>query len=241
MIEPVEAREIFERFKTVFSNSTDEFLPTPANVGRWTWHLANAAPPSKQAQWKEVRHSEYSELIEKRRVLRWQDFPPLTRGVYQHIAEHFPGQPVYACGSRVRGDYVEDSDGPVVRAWRTAAGKTDKRVSDFDFLVALDAVQIGALPSYADRLRHGVAYEEKIPIPMEEWDFSKLPEDQHADVIAAFDRGDWHELTLIHDEYHLSPYSYCCEQSGLKKWFTWAIQTGIIKKDGEQPQPDTGV
>lgn len=61
------------------------------------------------------------------------------------------------------------------------------------------------------------------------WDFSRLPGSEHSAVIAAFDAGNIRALVDIHDKYKLSPYNYCCDQTGLLAWFGDAIKTGLIK------------
>jgi len=191
-----------------------------------------AARPNFE-QWQPVPLPEsFSALIEKRKVQKWEDFDERTKGVYRHIASLFPGFPVYACGSRVRGDRVEYLDKDEVRQWRAIAGKADKDVSDYDFWTSLDAVQVGELPRYADRIRNGIPDDEKILIPMPEWDFSKLPESEHARVIELFICGQWRELANIHDQYGLSPYSYCCELDGLKNWYRFGIEQGKITANG---------
>lgn len=62
-----------------------------------------------------------------------------------------------------------------------------------------------------------------------EWDFSKLPEHEHARVAQLIELNKWSELITIHDQYSLSENYYCCEQSGVKRYYTQALQTGKIK------------
>ncbi len=223
-------RAIYQEFSRRHASRTEPYNPTPANVQRWKWHI-------KQSQWNELPKyvptfvpADIEAFIEKRRVRTFADFSPLVQSVYRHIASFFPGEQVYACGSRVRGDYIEHLDPPQVRKWRKETGKADKEVSDYDFYVSPDARQFGELPKHADRLRHGIPEEQKIPIPiMEGWDFSKLPQSEHARVIELYNAGRWGDLAAIHDQYGLSNYSYCCDTSGLKVWYKFGIESGKIK------------
>lgn len=237
-------REVFDLFKTLHPNSTEEFNPTPGNVQRWRWHngTAQLQRASDLIHAKKYEHKipdSFAELIEKRRVQSFDDFDARTKGIYRHIASLFPGVDVFACGSRVRGDYVNAGDDPKICEWRAAIGKAEKVESDFDFYAPLDAIPVSDIPPYADRLRHGIPAEEKILIPMERWDFSKLPESEHARVIDLFNRERWRELANIHDQYRLSNYSYCCDLSGIKTWFRYGIERGEIKSDGAN-EPNAG-
>jgi hypothetical protein len=67
---------------------------------------------------------------------------------------------------------------------------------------------------------------------MDEWDFTRLPKTEHAAVIQALNVSDVRALLTIHDKYQLSPHQYCCDQDGLKTWFLWAVQNGIINGQG---------
>lgn len=61
----------------------------------------------------------------------------------------------------------------------------------------------------------------------EEWDFTKLPQEEHAAVIDAYNSNDARKLLEIHDKYQLSKHNYCCV-AGLLVWYKWAIDNGII-------------
>lgn len=210
------------------------------NNAQREWLERQYAGRPEHKAWEESDLPEsFAALIEKRRVRKWEDFDERTKGVYRHIASLFPVSPVYACGSRVRGDRVEYLDSDEVRKWRAMIGKTDKDVSDYDFWTTPDAEQIEELPRYADRIRHGIPKDEKILIPMVSWDFTRLPESEHARVIELYNTGKWSALAAIHDKYVLSPYSYCCETQGLKNWYRFGIETGKIKRNGATT--DTGI
>lgn len=100
-------------------------------------------------------------LQQRRRVLRWEDFPAATRERYEQIARLFTG-PVWACGSRVRGDYIDHGDPPEVAQVRRGLGKR-KPVSDYDFMAAGEPC--GPLPPWADRFIGVVQGYTPIPIP----------------------------------------------------------------------------
>lgn len=239
-----DARSLYDDFMAICGNSSEPFNPTKANVQRWAWHIrenkANVALLEQSVKWAQNLPADFVQLIERRRVIRWSDFPARTQSIYLSIAQNFPAEAVFACGSRVRGDYVEIDDPGVVRQWRAMAGKADKLVSDFDFYVSLSAVPVDPLPDYCDRLRHGIPEAEKILVPMEPWDFSKLPAHEHARVVQFVRQGAWRELVFIHDKYQLSPYEFCCDIEPLKKWFRWAVRTNVVT-DANTDRADTTV
>lgn len=105
-------------------------------------------------------------LREIRGVRLFDQMPTMTRWIYGDVARCFPGIQVWAVGSRVRGDYVLETDGEWIRAARRKAGMKDKVESDYDFLVAPDAVQVGELPPNTERVRCRIPDNEKIEIPI---------------------------------------------------------------------------
>lgn len=68
-----------------------------------------------------------------------------------------------------------------------------------------------------------------------EWDFSRLPESEHARVIELMEAGKWWALVEIHNKYALSDSNYCCSNTlkGLKNWYKHGVETGQIKAHGE--------
>lgn len=106
------------------------------------------------------------ELRKLRGVKTFADFPESTKAVYLEVAKCFPGVQVWACGSRVRGDYREKNDYFFVNIAREMAGMKMKDESDFDFLVAPDAVQVGELPENTERVRCRIPESELIEIPV---------------------------------------------------------------------------
>lgn len=190
------------------------------------------ARKAERAALKQIIHDKQyiEDLRHIYRVSKYRYFPLEARDVYKKIAGCFPGVQVYACGSRVRGDYIEKESLIFwqIKDARMKAGMAPKEDSDFDFWVAPEFMPVSDLPPFADRCRLRIPKNEKIPLPM--WDFSKLPESEHARVKALLSQNDIQGLVKIHDKYQLSEYSYCCSGiEGVRNWFTWAIEQGIVK------------
>lgn len=108
--------------------------------------------------------------VEKLRKLRgvksFEQFPKTTQDIFLAVAKCFPGIQVWACGSRVRGDYREKNDYFFVNIARERAGMKMKDESDYDFLVSQDAVQVGELPPNTERVRCRIPENERIEIPV---------------------------------------------------------------------------
>lgn len=224
------ANEIFLKFKQYCPNSREQFMPTEQNVIRWQWHIRELEgaknPLGITATPVFRKRSKRPALFERRRVSSFDEMPPHMRERFGQIASHFPGVQVWACGSRVAGDYVEIWDGDDIRQMRAKHDKPEKRESDFDFWIDGLPTPIGELPDWADWVRGFIDETQRIKIAM--WDFSKLPKTEFDNVIFAVQCNDVKTLVQIHNQYNLSPYNYCCELSGLVRWFNHAIQTGII-------------
>lgn len=115
-----------------------------------------------------------------RSVKSFEQFPKGTQDVYLAVARCFPGVQVWAVGSRVRGEYIclltlQEIGYSYAESWqeyervtlaRKAAGMKQKGISDFDFLVSPDAVQIGELPPNTERVRCVIPISERIEIPI---------------------------------------------------------------------------
>jgi hypothetical protein len=101
-------------------------------------------------------------------VTVYEDFPDETKSCYLFIAACFPGVRVYACGSRVRGDYIQHGHPDSFEQFvaRAAAGMPDKKNSDYDFWVEPGAEPQFELPDWADRARLRIPEKEKIAIPI---------------------------------------------------------------------------
>lgn len=224
----LDAYDTWQRFRMLHPLSLEPFVDTPENRRRWLYHIDIADSMSRL----EAIRTSASLLpkIKSRAVSEFHEMPAYTRHIYGCIADCFPGIQVYAVGSRVNGDYV-DADSPAeIRRARREAGKAEKHESDFDFWIAERVGPVGDLPLLSDRLFYLPPGEKKIPVPM--WDFDKLPESEHALAIEATQNARVGALILLHDQYQLSPYSYCgCgDEKAVLAHFQKAIQDGKIKK-----------
>lgn len=221
--------EIYLKFKSFCPNSREPFNPTETNVIRWQWQireLEQAKQTLGVPQKPIFRRKSWPRKFERRRVKSFEEMPPYMREQYGEIASHFPGVQVWACGSRVAGDYIEPWDGDDIRQLRAKTFKPNKTQSDFDFWIEGEPTPVDGLPVWADQLRGLLPETERIKIAM--WDFSKLPESEFETVIFAVQSNDVRTLVEIHNKYELSPYNYCCDLSGLIRWFNWAIESGTI-------------
>lgn len=123
-------------------------------------------PPDKWGTPIKYDLSGVERLRKLRGVKTFADFPKSTKDVYLQVAKCFPGWQAWAVGSRVRGDYVDRFEGADIYAARYRAGMKSKIESDFDFLVAPDAVQAGELPPNTERVKCRIPDSEKIEIPI---------------------------------------------------------------------------
>lgn len=126
---------------------------------RERWPRIEALPPRDMSgvEW----------LRSMRGVKRFTEFPERVQRIYLEVAKCFPNAQVYACGSRVRGDYVEAGDGNDVRGARRRAGMKDKAQSDFDFFIPDGQIEAkGKLPPNTERVRARVPLTELVEIPI---------------------------------------------------------------------------
>lgn len=237
-------KAIYDEFIRLHPNCQEPFDPTMENAQRWQWQISQiqSRPPYDAVDFK-IEH-DWLKMAESRSFSTFQQLPNYMRERYMEIASRFPGVQFYACGSRVTGTYVESFSGNAIHALRKAMGKPAKRESDYDVCVdigkwkpALTRTEIRKkLPPYADLLNYGVPDNEKIPIPM--WNFDLLPKSEHAKVIDLYKRRQWGDLMAIHNRYQLSPHYYCCKDEPIRNWFGMAIETGLIKDEGETEKVD---
>lgn len=161
------AVEVWVKYRTLFPNSRQAFSFDRSKVSAWAYAI------------KHCQKGDYTKivvdnglLLSIRSVYGVSDFsqmPEHTQIKYLEIAKCFPGAQVYACGSRVRGDYVDLScpDDHIVMVARRLAGLKCRRQSDFDFWVEPGAAQTGELPEHADRCRLRIPENEKVKIPIQ--------------------------------------------------------------------------
>lgn len=101
-----------------------------------------------------------------RGVRSFDQFPPNTQAVYLAVARCFPDVQVWACGSRVRGDYVLPDDGDWIREQREKAGMKPKQESDFDFWIEGTPEPVEELPPNTEQAKCRVPENEKVMIPI---------------------------------------------------------------------------
>lgn len=234
-----QARDLFDQFIAIHPNSNEQFTPTLENLQRWAWHIRESG---NRPTGEEVRFSDNEDarkIAKSRSFTQFVQMPAYMKDKYLQISGLFPGIQFYACGSRVNGEYVDQWSGDAIQRLRVKLGKPVKMESDYDVCIeikpGMNLEQIKEqLPPWADLLNYGVPDDEKIPIPM--WDFTRLPEEEHANVIALFNAQRWGELMIIHNKYVLSMNVYCCNEAPIIRYFSWAIENGIIKSDDTQTE-----
>lgn len=222
--------QVFLEFKEACPASKEGFEPSAANRHRWLHHIQAV---NKTHGFPKVERdcAALDELRRERKVSSIEQMPWYIASRYIQIAGCFPGFEVFACGSRVRGGYVDAWDSEEIRAARCAAGMSPKQASDFDFWVRPAARQVGELPKRAERVRCIVPESEKILVPM--WDFKKLPVGEYARVLELLAARDVEGLKLIHDQFQLSPNNYCCNLQPIENWFLYAAQNGLLQTEAE--------
>jgi predicted nucleotidyltransferase len=238
-------KDLFDRFKELYPNSTEPFDPSLDNLRRWRWSIQEA----------ELRQSvEYDKftvdpnlqvsarkLAKSRAVGVFGRLPQYARIKFETLASLFPGRKVYATGSRVTGEYVDQTSGIKVRRMREALLKKDVVESDYDIIVEpmapgeIDDFR-SRLPSWADLVVNPLPDDPKIIIPM--WDFTKLPTEKHEEVYGLIQRRAWGQLMAIHNEFGLSAEFYCCQTDAVRSWFTWAVEQEIIKPAKNESNDD---
>lgn len=236
------AKEIFEKFKSLHPNNGELYDPTAANLSRWRWHIDNvpAQPEFERYEYNEPPEMSYIKTItQRRRFTSFDMMPDYMILKYLTIAALFPGVQLCACGSRVKGEYIDDIStalhnpnfeiwSPVIVWMRRMLRKTPKENSDYDFLfeklpTGINFEQVRKkLPEWADVFVHDLPESEKIQIPMG-WDFERLPVSEHQKVADLYFAGNWGALMQIHNEYQLSPTVICCNKKPVILWFRWAI------------------
>lgn len=230
---------IYTAFKQRFFLSAEIYDPKPDNVRRWKYHLCQVD------HWKEMCQpvtwdlGPLEAIMQQRRVTRFVDMPRKTREIYMQVAACFPGQQVFACGSRVRGDYVDPEDPEEIMEARRLAGKRVK-YSDWDYWVPGIFPPVGVLPEHTEQVKAVVPAGEKIAIPMFNWDFTKLPEHEHPRVVELLKSNRLGELVLLHDRYQLSSNVYCCDLGAAQAWFQWGVTNGLIKDGANENGSTTG-
>lgn len=158
-------KAIFDKYKRLHKNSVEEFDPTLKNVLRWM--RANRVAEENASMPESKANTGAIDVYRMHRsVQHFDQFPEQTKMLYLTIAMAYPGFQVYACGSRVRGCYIDfmADDYHGVKKAREMAGMKNKLTSDFDYWVDPAAVAKITLPDCCERVRCRV--DLKLPIPV---------------------------------------------------------------------------
>lgn len=234
-----QAKELFVKFKALHPNSPEEFDPSIENVIRWNWSVIEAEKRSsvKTEKFGVPDQRSAKALAESRQVRVFDKLPAYVRDKFMEIASRFPGRKVWATGSRIDGTYIDPISGISITRMRQALLKKETKESDYDIIVELlpgEKYQTlrKNIPTWADLVSNPNPDDPKILIPM--WDFSKLPVSEFKRVVDLVAAQRWGELMAVHNQYNLSPNFYCCDEGPVKRWFSWAIETGIIYEGTEK-------
>lgn len=241
MTPDVQIKELFEKFKALHPGNNEAFEPSLENLRRWNWAVreANRRNSVEYEKFGDVDPKlvvSAQALAESRSSRSFGRLPQYIRTKFEELASFFPGRKVYATGSRITGEYVDPTSGDKVRRMRQVLRKKEVAESDYDIIVdplpegKIEDIRKG-LPSWADLVINPLPDDPKILVPM--WDFSKLPEERHEEVITLFNLRAWGKLMAIHNEHQLSAEFYCCEVDAVRRWFTWGIENGHIKAQNE--------
>lgn len=238
-----QVRDLFQKFKELHPNNSEEYNPTIDNVVRWKWSVDQAeARNGKEQQAFDVPDNRRAKILAQSRAIgTFGRMPPMTRDKFLHLASLFPGRKVYATGSRITGEHIDKDSPGKIKEMRAALLKIEKVESDYDITLDFakgddfDALK-KLMPDWGDLVMNVPKGEPKIEIPM--WDFSKLPVEHHADVVDMVKKKEWGKLMALHNDFGLSPTNFCCDSKPAERWFTWAVETGVIKKPEAAPVPE---
>lgn len=233
-----QVEELFEKFKALHPENREEFILTLENLQRWNWAVReaerrNSVDFEKFGEVDPKLVASAQALARSRAAGTFGRLPQYIRTRFEELASYFPGRNVYATGSRVTGEYVDRTSGIKIRRMREVLRKKEVDESDFDIIVEpfpdgkIEDIK-RTLPSWADLVINPLPDDPKILVPM--WDFTKLPDEKHDEVIDLVERRSWGVLMSIHNEYRLSAEFYCCEVDAVRRWFTWAIEKGHIQR-----------
>ena len=225
--------KLFADFQALHPNNREKFDPTIDNLIRWEYavRIARERAAIATEPFDRPNDTRSRRYANSRRVATFKQFPALTQNKYMEIAALFPGRRVYATGSRVTGEFIDIGANEKVKKMRADLLKKDVPVSDYDFTIDFepgdDLEKMRAIvPPGFDLVQNVPTGEPKILIPM--WDFSKIPADRHGEIVDMVERQQWGRLMDIHNEFGLSNQTLCCNNESAKRWFTWAVEKGVI-------------
>lgn len=228
-----QAKQLFEAFKALNPNCKDVFEPTLPNLQRWQWHVNESRfRPQYDKVLPGIIKTEDEKLVSARAFRTFGQMPKYMQNRFRTLAALFLGREVYATGSRVNGDWIEIDSPTHIARLRESLGKSPKLESDYDICIELFPGEnrdelTAKLPPWGDLLPHGVKSEQKVLIPM--WNWDKLPESEYQNAIDLFNAQRWGALMALHNKYGLSPQTLCCDDAPVRTWFEWAIKEQIIK------------
>lgn len=228
-----QARDLFAAFRELNPNSAEGYNPTFANMQRWLWHVNEAKfRPKYEKMVPGQILGEDVRLASARRFMAFRAMPKYMRDRFRQLAGLFQGREVWAVGSRVTGEWCEADSLSMVLKMREGLGKAPKLESDYDIWTEpqpgddMDEMR-ARIPVWGDLLPHGVPPDQKILIPM--WDFTRLPREEHAEVLRLYAAQRWGALMAMHNKYRLSPDNLCCNEAPAREWFKWAVDNKIIQ------------
>lgn len=234
MIANAQSEQLYSEFKVLNPLSEETYNPTLPNLQRWHWHVTEAKfRPQYEKIVPGVIQTADTRFANARKFRSFKQMPEYMQDRFLQLAALYMGREVYAVGSRVSGEWIE-KDSPVeVARMREGLGKAPKIESDYDIWFQLEPEDsrdelIKRLPPWGDLLPHGVPNNQKIRIPM--WNWDKLPKEEHANAIDLFNSQRWGALMALHNKYNLSPQTLCCNDEPVRTWFEWAIKNEIITK-----------
>lgn len=164
--------DIWNKFKKLFPNSPEVYpYYSRENIARWKYHIAHAEKGEKFEPAK-IDTTLLQQIRLERAVSIFGHFPNSTAKRYGEIAAAYPGVQVYACGSRVRGDWWEENvqlevlNIDIILQARHEGGMRTDKFSDYDFWVPAGALPERPLPVWADRFRGKFNEKEMVAIPI---------------------------------------------------------------------------
>ncbi len=133
--EIIDAHGLLAEFRAKHPNNSEGLPLTPENITRLQWHLKQELRKGDFVQIEYKENATARQIADSRRFETWEQMPAYMRANYLRIADCYAGSQVFACGSRVTGEYLERWSGPEIRQMRDNLCKSEKEESDYDFLI----------------------------------------------------------------------------------------------------------
>lgn len=204
-------------------------------VSRWRWmiheHELRASVEHEPFGMPDNRSAK--RLARSRSVMSFDKLPAMTKEKFLIIASHFPGRRVFAVGSRINGDFIDEGSPEKIHKMRSDLLKKVTNSSDYDVTFEFkkgETIDVfkKIIPDFADVVMNMPTGDRKILIPM--WDFTKLPKAEFNNVIELVESKKWGALMDIHNRFGLSETFFCCDSKPAERWFVWAIENNIIQR-----------